>query len=76
MRKYKFFAHFNRINMQRGDPRVWTVHFRGQCIPCTSITFTVPTYTTYDPDGKQPRAKMVGHARSVIISGDGGATII
>lgn len=26
MKPIKFKAHFNRINMQRGNPNVWTVH--------------------------------------------------
>ena len=62
MKQYAFFAHFNRINMQRGDPNVWTVHFRGQCIQCEGIEFRVPTSTKYKPNGRQPRATMVGKA--------------
>lgn len=68
---WKFFSHFNRINMQRKDPKVWTVHFRNVCYQGTGIIFNVPTSTTYDPDGRQPRAKMVGRARQVEVDKSG-----
>lgn len=74
MKMYMFFAHFNRINMQRGDPKVWTVHFRGQCIPCESVEFRVKTRTRYRPNGRQPRAVMIGKAAFVSIS-DGHAVV-
>jgi hypothetical protein len=74
MKKYAFFAHFNRINMQRGDPRVWTIHFRGTCYQVEQIIFNVPTRTTYKPDGHQPRAKMRGMAAAVGIA-DGIAVV-
>jgi len=72
---WRFFAHFNRINMQRGDPRVWTVHFRGQCIQCEEIIANVPTYTEYKPNGKQPRAKIRGRAHYVELTGGKAAVI-
>jgi hypothetical protein len=46
-RAYKFFAHFNRINMQRGDPKVWTVHYQGTCHQTEEIEFYVPVKTRY-----------------------------
>lgn len=69
-KRYAFFAHFNRINMQRGLPTVWTVHFRGRCIPATAITFKVPTVTKFLPEGRQPRATMRGTAHRVIVNQD------
>lgn len=74
-KRYAFFAHFNRINMQRGLPQVWTVHFRGTCYQCEQIIFNVPTRTTYRPDGQQPRAKMRGMATSVRVGTDGIAVV-
>ena len=66
-KQYRFFAHFNRINMQRGDPKVWTVHFRGQCIQGEGIEFNVPVRTRYRPEGKQPRAVLIGSASRVFV---------
>lgn len=63
--KYRFFAHFNRVNMQRGLPQVWTVHFRGTCYQTEQLIFTVPVRTRYRPDSRQPRAILIGVASSV-----------
>jgi hypothetical protein len=64
--KWKFKAHFNRINMQRGLENVWTVHFRGQCIQCTGIRFECKSIETkYIPEGQQPRATLNGYSKSV-----------
>jgi hypothetical protein len=68
---WRFFSHFNRVNMQRGNPNVWTVHFRGACIQGTEVVFNVPTYTTFKPNGRQPRAKVVGRAHFVERSSGG-----
>jgi hypothetical protein len=62
---WQFFSHFNRVNMQRKDPNIWTVHFRGACYQGTNIVFNVPTFTTYNPTGTQPRAKIRGRAHFV-----------
>lgn len=62
---WTFFSHFNRINMQRGDVNVWTVHFRGTCYQGTEIVFNVPTFTKYNAKGRQPRAKVCGRAHFV-----------
>jgi hypothetical protein len=63
--KYVFFAHFNRINMQRGDPRVWTVHFRGVCYQCRGFVCRMPIVTQYREEARQPRAILKGKAESV-----------
>lgn len=73
-RRYSFFAHFNRVNMQRGKPEVWTIHFRGRCIQAEGIEFNVPLYTRYVGDGPQPRATLRGRAVEVVIS-NGYATV-
>lgn len=70
MKRYRFFAHFNRVNMQRGDPKVWTVHFRGQCLQAESISFCVPMTTVYKPNGRQPRATLRGSCVDVVSSSD------
>lgn len=63
---YRFFAHFNRNNMRKGDQRVWTLHFRGVCYQTPEIRFAVPTETKYKPEGRQPRAVIQGHCKNVI----------
>jgi hypothetical protein len=65
MKTWTFFSHFNRVNMQRGLPEVWSVHFRGVCYFGTNVIFNVPTHTTYNPRGTQPRAKIRGRAHYV-----------
>lgn len=70
MKGYRFFAHFNRINMQRGDPNVWTLHFRGMCMQAESIKFNVPIQTDYKPNGRQPRATLRGTCVKVLGSSD------
>ncbi len=67
---YSFFAHFNRIAMQRGDKACWTVHFRGACLPAVEVNFKVPVITRFKPDGRQPRATLRGKASRVVYSGD------
>lgn len=64
---WRFFSHFNRVNMQRGNPNVWTVHFRGTCYQGEEVVFNVPTFTEYKPKGQQPRAKIRGRAHFVNI---------
>jgi len=60
-RRLKFRLHFNRINMQRGNPNVWTVHtsrgyFQGVHIDCI-----VPIWTVFKKNGSQPRAYLQGY---------------
>lgn len=70
MRRYRFFAHFNRNNMQRGNPRVWTLHVHGRCLQAEQITFKVPLKTRYCPNGQQPRATLRGYCSVVLSSSD------
>ena len=65
MKRYRFFAHFNRVNMQRGNPNVWTVHFRGTCVQAREIVFRVFVRTRFKPNGRQPRAVLLGMAKTV-----------
>jgi hypothetical protein len=60
-RPLKFKAHFNRINMQRGNPNVWTVHTSRACHQVEIIQINVPVRTVFNPNGKQPRAYFVGY---------------
>lgn len=67
--KYSFFAHFNRVSMQRGERTVWTVHFRGACLPAHEVEFRVPVKTRFRPEGSQPRATLRGKACSANYDG-------
>lgn len=67
---WKFFSHFNRVNMFRKDPKVWTVHFRGTCYQGKEISYHVVTSTEYKPEGRQPRARIVGRASIVRVIAD------
>jgi hypothetical protein len=55
-----FRFHFNRINMQRGKPEVWTVHTGGQCIQTREIRCQVPVASHFYPTRQQPRVFFTG----------------
>lgn len=61
--KLKTKIHFNRINMQRKDPRVWSAHTSKSCNPSEKIVVkhngVTVLETVYNPDSRQPRAFMV-----------------
>lgn len=60
-RPVKFRLHFNRINMQRRRPTIWTVHTHNLCIPASHVHVNVPLDTEYKgPDAPQPRAFFTG----------------
>jgi len=61
--RLKFKAHFNRVNMQRGNPNVWTVHTSRACHQGAVIRILVPVETVYRPDRPQPRAYFSGRGR-------------
>ena len=64
---YSFFYHFNRQGHKRGDPDVWTVHYRGRCTHVRSVQCFVPTRTIFKGDtAAQPRAIVKGIGRVVI----------
>jgi hypothetical protein len=56
----KFKIHFNRINMQRGNPNIWTVHWADRCIQAEEIQVNGTIATVYRPEGRQPRAWFEG----------------
>lgn len=60
LRARKFKLHFNRINMQRGNPGVWTIHRSDRCIAATKVVSHVEMHTVFVPEGKQPRAYLTG----------------
>ena len=62
MKRLKFKAHFNRVNMQRGNPNVWTVHNSRGCFQGAEIISSVPMKTVFKKDGRQPRAYFSGYA--------------
>ena len=70
-KSYRFFVHFNRINMQRGNPRVWTIHFRGVCYQVVDYICHVPHVSRYVFRGRQPRATIRGLAKTVVVHRSG-----
>lgn len=63
-RPLKFKLHFNRINMQRGNPNIWTVHTSKACIPARHVVVQVPIEAIYKgPEAPQPRAFLVGRGQ-------------
>lgn len=60
-------VHFNRINMQRGDARVWTVHTSQACHQVTAVDIRVPLRSVFKKDGRQPRAYFKGKAKVRLI---------
>ena len=70
VKRYAFFAHFNRIAMQRGDRACWTVHYRGGCYPAVEINFEVAVKTRFRSAGQQPRATLRGKAARLTYQGE------
>ena len=74
MKPRVFWVHFNRINVQRGDPDVWTVHLSDQCIQVQHVEIRVPVSTVYrGATARQPRAYFKG--KGVVRVSDDTATI-
>ncbi len=64
MKPRTFWLHFNRINAQRRNPNVWTVHLSDQCIQTKSVECLVPIRTVYKgATARQPRAYFKGVGR-------------
>lgn len=56
-----FRVHFNRINMQRGNPKVWTVHTSKGCVQTKEVCCWAPMMSVYKgTNARQPRAFMEG----------------
>lgn len=69
-KKYRVWIHFNRSNMQKGDPRVWSVHFRGTCYQVPAFSCTAQLTSSYKASGRQPRAVLKGWASELIFFSD------
>lgn len=58
----KIKLHFNRINMQRKNPRVWSAHTSKSCNPSEKVIImhngVKILETVFNPDANQPRAYM------------------
>lgn len=65
----KFVLHFNRVNMQRKNPNVWTVHYKGKCHQVKKVKCHVSVETIFDKDGQQPRAKLIGYGQVYLDKG-------
>lgn len=59
-KKLKTRLHFNRVNMQRGNPNVWTAHNSRGCFQAQKLIIMhdgkVVAETVFSPTAKQPRA--------------------
>jgi hypothetical protein len=62
-KKLKTKLHFNRINMQRRNPNVWTAHNSRGCFQARKLVIMhdgrVLAETVFEPDARQPRAYFV-----------------
>jgi phage antirepressor YoqD-like protein len=65
--KLKTRLHFNRVNMSRGNPNVWTAHNSHGCFQAEKLVVMhngeIVAETVFDPKGKQPRAYFVARAK-------------
>lgn len=64
----KFYFHFNRVNMQRNNPNVWTVHWGGRCIQVRQVKCNAPVDSKFNPTGRQPRAFFEGKSSNVHVT--------
>jgi hypothetical protein len=55
-----FYLHFNRIAMQRGDGKVWSIRTSKTCFHAEKVWVDVQLETVYKPKGQQPRAFFKG----------------
>lgn len=76
-RKLKTKLHFNRINMQRKDPRVWSAHNSRSCSMSEKIVVKVDgkvvLETEFKPEATQPRAYFVAYGT---ITQEDGVTVV
>jgi hypothetical protein len=76
-RKLKTKIHFNRINMQRKDPRVWSAKNAHGCHMSEHIKVVhngeVVLETVYKPEATQPRAYMLAKGN---VRYENGVTIV
>jgi hypothetical protein len=65
-RKLKTKIHFNRVNMARKDPRVWSAHNSHSCNMSEKIVVMHNGIrvleTVFDPNARQPRAYLLTYA--------------
>ena len=62
-KKLKTRLHFNRVNMQRGNPKVWTASNSRACNQAEKLVIMhdgkVVAETVFNPTARQPRAYFV-----------------
>jgi phage antirepressor YoqD-like protein len=65
-KKLKTKLHFNRVNMQRGNPNIWTAHNSRGCFQTKKLVIMhngkILAETVFKPDAPQPRAYFVAKA--------------
>ena len=75
--KVKTKLHFNRVNMQRGNPNVWTAHNSRGCFGAKKLVIMhegkVVAETVFNPTARQPRAYFVAQGN---VKYKGGTAII
>lgn len=64
----KIKIHFNRVNMQRGDSRVWSAHAYNACNMAERVVVRhkgkVVLETVYKPNATQPRAYLLANGKA------------
>lgn len=65
--KLKTKLHFNRVNMQRGKPEVWTAHNSHGCFQAKKLVLMhdgkIVAETCFLPKARQPRAFFIAHGQ-------------
>lgn len=70
----KIRLHFNRVNMSRRDPRVWSAHIHKACNQSEEVLIRhgdkVIGKTVFRPDAPQPRAYVEFNGEVIIEEGN------
>lgn len=65
-----FYLHFNKVAMQRGDPKVWSIQTTKGCFHAAKVVIEVPLESVFKKNGPQPRAKFRGVGNGYWIDND------
>jgi hypothetical protein len=72
-----FYIHFNRIAMQRGDKRVWSIRTSKGCLHAERVICLVPLETVYKATQKNnPRAFFKGRGKGYWIEDAAGSALL
>lgn len=67
MKKYRWFAHYNKPLSQRKGKVMWSLHFKGECHFSEEIQFVVKSMIT-KVNKRQPHAVIQGYANEIVIT--------